>query len=329
MDFKLVAGIDLSKSSFDVFLKCTGKGSSFSNDIKGFKAMWIWLHGQGVDFTKLKFAIEHSGRYGLKLCQFLQQRSCWFTLVSGLAIKRSLGLQRGKTDPIDAKRIAEYGSLFLNKLRASQLPDKAILELKALRSTEQGLVQGRATEKARVKEYTSTKAGDVKLSIEVHQYMIKQFTKQIKKVQSRIKQLIASHQPLKQNFKLLMSISGIGEKTALLLLTVTDNFTRFNSARKFACYSGIAPFPYQSGTSVKGRTKVSHLANKEVKKLLYMCAMSSIQHDEEIKQFYHRKTNEAKHPLSVINAIKNKLVQRVFAVIKRQTPYVDIYGFKA
>ena len=109
----------------------------------------------------------------------------------------------------------------------------------------------------------------------------------------------------------------------------TDNFNKFTDARKFACYSGIAPFEYSSGTSIKKRTKVRQLANKRAKALLDLGAKSAIIHDPEINQFYNRRIKEGKNTRSTRNIIRNKLVYRMFAVIKRQEPYVKNHVYKA
>ena len=112
------------------------------------------------------------------------------------------------------------------------------------------------------------------------------------------------------------------------MLVSTNNFTGFENGRKYACYSGIAPFPNESGSSIKGKTKVSHLANKKIKTLLSNGANSAKSYDPEIKAYYQRKIKEGKDHKSVINAISCKLVNRVFAVVKRQTPYVSTYQQK-
>ncbi len=116
---------------------------------------------------------------------------------------------------------------------------------------------------------------------------------------------------------------------ATTIIITTNNFKKFDNWRKFASYSGIAPFSYQSGTSIKGRTKVSHLANKKVKALIHLCAISAIQHNPEMKKYYLKRIKTGKSKMSTINIIRNKLIARVFAVIKRQTPYVDTMKFAA
>src|SRR5665647_3923183 len=100
------------------------------------------------------------------------------------------------------------------------------------------------------------------------------------------------------NFKLVTSITGIGRQTALLLIVVTNNFLWFNDHRKLASYAGIAPFPYTSGTSIKGRNKVSPLANKKLKSLLSSCAVSAIRNDPEMKIYFNRRTESGKHKMN-------------------------------
>ena len=113
------------------------------------------------------------------------------------------------------------------------------------------------------------------------------------------------------------------------MIVFTDNFSKFENWRKFASYCGVAPFAYQSGTSIKRRTKVSHLANKKLKAIINMCAISAIQHNPEMKLYYQKRVEQGKSKMSTVNIIRNKLIARVFAVVKRQTPYVDTLKYAA
>jgi transposase len=131
------------------------------------------------------------------------------------------------------------------------------------------------------------------------------------------------------NYQLIQTIRGIGPVLAKYMIIYTENFTLFNDPRKFACFAGIAPFEYSSGSSVKGRTRVHPLANKHLKSLLNMAAMGPIQLDGEYKTYYKRRTDEGKNKMSTLNIIRNKLVFRIFAVVKRGTPYVDLSKFAA
>ena len=140
-----------------------------------------------------------------------------------------------------------------------------------------------------------------------------------------IDSLINEQEPLKQNFHLLQSIKGVGKILALNAIIKTHNFTRFVNARKFACFCGTAPFPHESGTSIKRKSRVSHLADKQMKSLLDLSAKSAIQYDKELREYYLRRTANGKSKMSTINIVRNKILYRMFAVIKRQTPFSENY----
>ena len=152
---------------------------------------------------------------------------------------------------------------------------------------------------------------------------LKQLTEeQIKEMHLQIEELIEQEVEIKTNFELIRSIKGIGFVSAVHLLITTENFTRFNSARKFACYSGVAPFKNESGSSIRGRTKTSYLANRKIKSLLTMAAISAINHQAELKAKYEKKLAQGKAKMVALNMIRFELIERIFAVIKRRTPYV-------
>ena len=110
--------------------------------------------------------------------------------------------------------------------------------------------------------------------------------------------------------------------TAAALLLCTNNFTAFDDGRKFASYCGVAPFEHSSGSSIRGKTQTSPLANQRIKALLSSCASTAIQHDQQLKAYFIRKTQEGKPKLVALNAVRAKLINRVFATINRGTEYV-------
>ena len=128
-------------------------------------------------------------------------------------------------------------------------------------------------------------------------------------------------------YKIVTSVDGVGMVTALNLITTTNEFLSINEAKKYACYSGIAPFEHSSGISIRGRTRVSHMANKKVKTMLHMAALAAIQMKGDIKEFYNRKVNEGKNKMCVINAVRNKIIQRVFACVKQDRLFEKNYHF--
>lgn len=158
---------------------------------------------------------------------------------------------------------------------------------------------------------------------------LKHLENQLKLIDKEISILIRSDEELKSQQELLKTIPGVGEVVSVYLLLTTRGFRRFKTWRKFACYSGVAPFEHRSGSSVRGRTKVSHFADKKMKSLLHLSVLTAIKHDKELEQYYGRKKAEGKHSLVVINAIKCKLLARIFSVINRKTPFVKTMNYAA
>ena len=153
--------------------------------------------------------------------------------------------------------------------------------------------------------------------------------KNLKLIDAQLLVVINEDENLKRDFELTQSIPGIGKQTAIYLLLVTKGFTTFDNARQLACFAGVAPFPYQSGTSINGRTKVHHFADKKLKSLLNMCALNAKKYDYQIKEYYERKVADGKNKMLVLNNVRNKLLSRVLAVVKRQQPYVNLNKFAA
>lgn len=130
---------------------------------------------------------------------------------------------------------------------------------------------------------------------------------------------------MSRQYELLCSVDGIGDRTAIKMIVETNAFKDFSDPRKFCCHAGVAPFSYTSGSSQKSRNKVSHRADKSIKKLLHLAALSIIKNNGELHDYYLRKVDEGKNKMSVINAVRAKLVLRMFAVIRNNQPYQKNY----
>jgi transposase len=204
------------------------------------------------------------------------------------------------------------------------MPGEALASLKRLMSMRRKLVAQRAGHIATLGEQKKVlnKEGDPVL-FQVQQEIIKVLDVQITNIEKELSRIIEQDPELQHLYRLLTSIKGIGAVTATFLIIYTSGFTAFKTWRKFASYCGIAPFPNRSGTSVRGKTKVSHLANKEGKTLLNLCAGSAIQYNPEMKAYYQRRVEKGKNKMSTLNIIRNKLLARAFAVVSRGTPYVN------
>lgn len=325
MQIQQIIGADLSKKTIDLACHLLKTHIRITNDLDGFTEMAQWLQQQKINLAEVMIVMEHTGLYSFCFEDYLHQHQIAFTKVNALAIKRSLGLVRGKNDKIDAKRIAGYGHEKRGQLVKAPVVEEKLKRLQMLQSTRVRLVRQRASLMCAVKEYQNIKVSDKDLIIRSQLQLIKGYNKQIECLETEMESVIESQEALKHNYKLLQTIKGVGPVLALNAIIKTNNFTKFANARKFACYCGTAPFENTSGSSIKGRTKVSHLADKQMKTLLDLSARSAIQYDKEIREFYLNRTENGKSKMSTINIVRNKIIYRMFAVIKRQTPFIENY----
>lgn len=151
--------------------------------------------------------------------------------------------------------------------------------------------------------------------------LIKEFEKQIKDIEVEIKALVKQDQSLNQQCNQLKSIPGVGDILCWNVIIKTNEFKSISGPRKLACYSGVAPFANSSGTSVFGRNRVSVFADKSLKRLLHLAAMRTIQMENDFSIYYQRKVSEGKNKMSVLNAVRNKIIHVIFALIKNQNFY--------
>lgn len=320
-----VMGIDISKDKIDFCLLDTlnhevVKRGTITNTRK---ELIKWLNM--LDHNHITFAMEHTGHYGAMLCWVLSEKGAIFYLINPLELKKSLGIQRGKTDSIDAYRIANYTFINKHTLRPVELPCKELRKLKALITARQQFV------KISVQLQNSIKANiilnktiDIKGLIKRQKAQLAFTKKTLESIEQEMQEIIKSSKELSKSYEKVTKVIGIGPMTAIKCIAATDNFIKFSNARKFSCHCGLAPFPYQSGSSVKGRNRTHYLKEASLKGVLFKAAISAIQHDPQLKKYYARKLNEGKHKLSVLNAVANKLVLRIFAVAKRNESFVKL-----
>lgn len=317
-----IIGADISKKNIDFISHSFKTHLKADNNFCGFKNLLKWFNEQAIDISNVMIVMEHTGLYSYQLEQFLHQKHIQFTKVSALAIKRSMGLVRGKTDKQDALRIAQYGFEKCDTLILQQPTGQKLQRLQMLHSTRERLVKNRASLITAVKEYQQAyglKNTDIIIAPQLK--VIHILDKQIEKLDDAIEAIVETEKALRDNYWLLQSIKGVGKVLALATIIKTANFTRFTNARKFACFCGTAPFEHTSGTSIRGKTRISHLADKRMKTLLDLAAKSAIQYDKELREYYLRRTLNGKSKMSTLNVVRNKILYRIFAVIKRQTPY--------
>lgn len=322
MEFNHIIGADISKKTIDLCSLSTNQFIQIENNLSGFKELLPWFKNQSIALNDVFLVMEHTGYYSLHFENFLHGSAIAFKKVNGLEIKRSLGIIRGKDDKIDARRIALYGFEKRHKLTAEDRTPESIKRLQMLQSTRDRLVKSRTALRCAIQEYENLHIKETDLLIKSQIQVIKALDKQIESIEREIQKIITSHQELKKNYDLIVSIIGVGPVVATAAIIKTNNFTRFRDGRKFACFCGTAPFKEKSGTSINKKAKVSHLADKEMKTLLELAARSAIQHDKEIKEYFERRILQGKSKQSTLNVVRNKIIYRMFAVINRQTPFI-------
>lgn len=324
--YSWILGIDVSKASIDACLIRASDGqlfeSKFHNNLSGFRHLKRWCKEIGCECDQQTLcSMEHTGLYTRLLVHYLVSREVAVWLESSLQIKRSQGLTRGKSDKIDAQRIARYAHLFQSKAKVLKIGVLTLEKLKDLQANRRRLMKALQGLRTSVSELKQFDPGSGKEVEKLNREAIKGLEKSLDKVDDQILQHISEDEELKRKYDLMMSVKGVGKVLAAMLLVYTHGFTRLTDTRKLACYSGVAPFVYESGTSIKGKTGVSKFANNDLKKVLHMAAVSSVQHNSELHLYYKRKVEEGKNKMSVINAVRNKLLHRIVAVVKRGTPY--------
>ena len=331
MKNKLWTGIDVSKDWIDVGTvdqqgHLSEKIQRYGNDYMSF-AMMVKRQEQQyqVDGKQILFCFENTGRYSKLLAAFLSEHGYCYREEAGLQIKLSSGMQRGTTDQKAAQQIALYAYRRRDELVEHKVRSKHIQGLADLLAYRRRLLKA-----IHLFEVSAQQLKQVSLSAcdqviqSGNDQLLKHINEQLAATEEDIRKLIDEHEELSKNDKLAQSVKGIGPWITAYLLVYTNNFTAFDfNWRKFACYIATAPFQKSSGKQI-GVARTNKMGCKIVKAYLTMGARSAIQHDKQIRAFAIRKEAEGKHYFQIENAVKNKLLARVFAVVKRQTPYVEL-----
>jgi transposase len=281
MDIHYYVGIDIAKATLD-WAVYGSKGIVFqtttANSVAGIKtALRLLKTLPGWNPNQVVFCMEHTGIYNAHLLDFLHKLRLPIWLESSLQIKKAGGLQRGKTDAIDAQRIAEYAYRFRDQLRLWEPPRQVVQQLALLSATRQRLIlvhnqlAGPLAEQQNFINPTLQKQllKSCKASLTALQ-------KDRQAIDIAIEELIAGDAYLKELFALMTSVPGIGTATATEVIVATNELKTISDPKKMACHAGVAPFEYKSGTSVRARPGVSQHARKRLKSLFHLAAMASI-----------------------------------------------------
>ena len=328
-NFTHFIGIDSSKKTLDV---CVLEGKKVvlecrvMNTERGLKAVAEGLKKHGILIEKALFCCENTGLYNSNLLLWASKNAYKIWLENPLSIKKSIGMHRGKNDKIDAYRIALYSYRFKDQFKLWEPKQKTIAQLKDLMTLRKRLLKAQNKFLVPLQESALFLVKKEQKELEnCSKKALKGIKESLRQVEKKIKELTLKDAAITQLKEIITSVDGVGWVTALSLIVATNGFTSIKLASKLACYAGLVPFDYQSGTSVRGRNRVSHLANKELKTLLHMSAMSAIRNSDELKAYYQRKVKEGKAKMLVINAVRNKLVLRICACVRDGRKYEKSY----
>lgn len=326
-DYKYFVGIDVSKKTLDMSLVVKEgmrvlDSTRIENCKSGLKRMGVWLKTFNLKLEDVVFCLEFTGVYNEPVLSYLSKLNAFVWLEMPIKIIRSSGLQRGKNDKVDAIKIAIYAAKNSENMQRWVQPGKTIQIVRDLISLRNRLIKALKMMLQPINELEDMeecdRAGILKQEMKSMHTKLEQ---KIKAIEKRIAAELKKEPEMENKVKLAVSVPGIGKWTALHLLLTTNNFERMLDGRQLACHCGCAPFEHTSGSSVRGKTRVSKMANKPLKTLLTMGAVSIINSKNDFGAYYQRKISEGKNKMSVINAVRNKMLHTVVAVIKRNSPY--------
>jgi len=316
--YKEIYGVDISKDVFDVYGSLSGH-NQFKNDEKGF-----------LDFLKslskdVLVVMEATGYYHYRLAQFLYRSNICVSVVNPLSVKRfiQMKLAKVKTDKSDAKAICEYGQM--NDVPFyTAITDVQSECLQLFRLLDNYLKKRTQTKnKKHGEDVLGIPSKYVYKSL---QRDLKHLDKEIKGIEARLLELVKQDQ--QEQLTLLKSIPGMGVKTALFLIVATDGFSKFETASQLCSYVGITPTIRVSGSSVRGRSRISKVGNKKLRNLLFLCAFSACKYNKACKAIYERIVNKGKSKKLALIAVANKLLKQAFAIAKSGIPYDENYVSK-
>ncbi len=321
-------GVDISKKSIDVavivdsnrseikYQKFTKGKSSYEKMVRWLKKLKVGMDEQTV------FCMEYTGLYNRGLLGFLSQQKALIWVEMAIQIKRSLGMQRGKNDKVDAMRIAAFAYKNREEIKVWESVDETMYKLKDLLCQRERIIETKKRLEVPLKELEEEDLKEeAKELAKFQQPAIQGVEKSLSNIEKAIKEIIAGDEKLQKLFKRISSVTGVGKVIAWYVIAFTNGFKRLTTGKQLACYCGVVPFEHTSGTSVKGKPRVSGMANKKLKTLLHMGALAAVTYDGELKGYYERKLKEGKNKMSVLGAVRNKLILRIVAVVREEREF--------
>lgn len=311
-----IIGIDISKQVFDVsFLEGSlWKHKVLSNKLLGFEKLITFIEKEDI------VVMEASGTYYLPLAEYLYSQGINVVIENPLSIKRyaQSRLKRAKTDKADSKVIAEYGKKNLDELSLWNPESKTCIRIRQMHTRIQMIQKQTSQTYNHLEAFRSSGFLDEKLEIEMNN-SIEQLRLGKEILESEIERLALEE--FEETIECLTSIPGIGIKTAIMLIVITDNFKKFEHHKQLIAFVGFSPRIYESGSSVRGRSSICKMGKSQIRKLLYLCSWSAKRWNKKCKEMYERLITKGKAERVAKIALANKLLKQAFAIGKNKEKY--------
>jgi transposase len=329
MEFKHFIGVDVSKKTLDLVVRTRNEyifHIQLDNNKTGIGIFKKQCKKHMIDLSHALLCMEHTGIYNTVALSEFYKLGCSVWLENAVQIKRSFGLARGKSDKMDAERISEYAFRFSDKVMLWKPSRDELIQIKHLTTLRRRFIDAKNQLKVPVTEAKEFLNRSMYNQLnKLTEKPVEALNKQIKEVENQLRIIINLDPRLAELFEIVTSVDGVGEVLFWELVTTTEEFNKINEPKKYACYSGVAPFEHSSGSSIRGKNRVSKMGNKSTKRILHLAAISSIAMKGELSDFYHRKVAEGKNKMATLNAVRNKIIHRVFACVREERKYEKIY----
>ena len=313
------AGADLAKQSLELALwghedLPQRKVSSFPRTRDAAPALLAWMKAQAPEGARLGLVMESTGTFAEELATWLLdlEPELYLAIVNPIQIHayiKSLGL-RNKTDSLDARALAGFGPE--RKPRAWDKPSPDLIELKDLTRTRADLVDTGVAMRLRLKDHPRAAKGATKAL----EHIIKTLDQQVEKLETAIRAHLDRHETLRTQVKRLTSIKGVGLITAVTIVGELGDLRRFTRSRQLTAFAGVSPRKKESGTSVRGRTRLCKQGNARVRTALYMAAKSAARFNPDLAATYAGLIAKGFHWRSALGAVMRKLLILMRAVLK-------------
>jgi len=290
-NYDLYVGIDVSSETIDV-VTSEGQYKKLSNNKQGFKELEELLLPNSL------VVMEATGVYHYSLALYLYKKKINVCVENGLRIKRfvEMDIKVNKNDKADAQKICEYA--MTQKTTLWKPAPEYIQESEVIYQNIILLKKGLVQYKNRL--HATKRQEETELEKIMKPYV-------------------------KENMARLTSIPGVGKKTAIYVLLLTENFTKFSEAKHLISFVGLAPLERRSGTSVRGSSSISKRGNPILRNLLFMCSFNACKSNKKCKQLYERIVNKGKSKKLALIAVGNKLIKQMFGLVRNELMYDESY----